>query len=222
VRILLVDDDREICEHIVHALRKEDHETVVCHDGCEGLKLAQNGGFDVLVLDRMLPGMDGVTLIRCLRSDGNKVPAIFVTAMNGLNDRVEGLRAGANDYLAKPFSFPELIARLEALARRNFFDASAEATKLAAGDFELDLVKRSVSRAGIAVSLTPHEFRLLEFLVRNVGRLCTRQMLLENVWDIHFDPGTNIVHVHMSRLRSKVGAYGFRTVQGMGYIFDPG
>jgi len=178
VRILLVDDDREICEHIVHALRKEDHETVVCHDGCEGLRLAQNGGFDVLVLDRMLPGMDGVTLIRCLRSDGNKVPAIFVTAMNGLNDRVEGLRAGANDYLAKPFSLPELIARLEAMARRNFFDASAEATKLAAGDFELDLVKRSVSRAGNAVSLTPHEFRLLEFLVRNVGRLCTRQMLL--------------------------------------------
>ena len=222
MRILLVDDDREICEHIVHALRKEGHETLACHDGCEGLALARNGGFDILVLDRMLPGMDGVALIRCLRADGNKVPAIFVTAMNGLHDRVEGLRAGANDYLAKPFSFPELIARLEALARRHLLDASGEATKLAAGDFELDLVKRSVSRGGIAVSLTPLEFQLLEFLVRNAGRLCTRQMLLENVWDIHFDPGTNIVHVHMSRLRGKVGSDGFRTVQGMGYIFEPG
>jgi two-component system OmpR family response regulator len=221
LRILLVDDDREICDHIVYALRRAGHETVVCHDGSEGLKLAQNGGFDALILDRMLPGLDGVVLIRCLRADGNKVPAIFVTALNGLNDRVEGLRAGANDYLAKPFSFPELLARLEAMARRNQLDMPGEPTRLTAGDVEVDLIRRTVNRAGIAISLTPQEFLLLEFLMRNAGRLCTRQMLLENVWDIHFDPGTNIVHVHMSRLRSKLGATGFRTVPGMGYIFSP-
>jgi two-component system OmpR family response regulator len=220
VRILLVEDDVETCEHIIHGLRLEGHEAVVCHDGLEGLRRAQSDRFDALILDRMLPGMDGVELLRCVRTDGNKVPTIFVTTMNGLNDRVEGLRAGADDYLVKPFVIAELLARLEAMTRRSQFAGAIEASRLTVGDFDMDLVRRTVKRAGVAIDLTPQEFRLLEYMMRNVGRVCSRKMLLENVWDIHFDPGTNIVHVHMSRLRGKVGANGFRTVQGVGYVFS--
>jgi two-component system OmpR family response regulator len=220
MKILLIEDDKETAAHIVYALDGAGHEVTVCHDGPEGLKAAQAGGHAALIVDRMLPGLDGLSLVRRLRDEGNNVPTLFLTTMTGLNDRVEGLQAGGDDYLVKPFAFPELLARVQAITRRGA--AGGEPVRLRAGDLEIDLIRRTVYRAGKTIDLQAQEFRLLEYLMRNMGRVVTRAMLLENVWDLHFDPRTNIVETHMSRLRGKVDRGRddelIHTVRGSGYI----
>jgi len=219
VKILLIEDDRETSAHIVYALSGGGHEVCVCHDGLEGLEMARAGGHAALIVDRMLPGLDGLSLVRRLRAEANHTPVLFLTTMSGLDDRVEGLEGGADDYLAKPFAFPELLARVHAIARRR--PESSEPVRLRAADLEIDLIRRTVHRGGKSIELQAQEFRLLEFLMRNMGRVVTRTMLLENVWDLHFDPRTNIVETHMSRLRGKVdrghSAELIHTVRGAGY-----
>jgi two-component system OmpR family response regulator len=221
VKILLIEDDGETCAHIVYALNGEGHEVDMCHDGLEGLARAQAGEHAVLIVDRMLPGLDGLSLVRRLRAEGNATPVLFLTTMSGLNDRVEGLQGGGDDYLVKPFAFPELLARVHAIARRGLHPQDHEPVRIRAADLEMDLIRRTVHRGGKAIELQAQEFRLLEFLMRNMGRIVTRAMLLENVWDLHFDPRTNIVETHMSRLRGKVdrghGAELIHTVRGAGY-----
>jgi len=219
VKILLIEDDKETSAHIVYALHGEGHDVTVCHDGVEGLNAARAGGHAILIVDRMLPGLDGLTLVRQLRAEGNRTPVLFLTTMSGLNDRVEGLKGGGDDYLVKPFAFPELLARVDVLARRGVQDN--EPVRLRVADLEMDLIRRTVQRGGRTIELQAQEFRLLEYLLRNMGRVVTRAMLLENVWDLHFDPRTNIVETHMSRLRGKVdrghAAELIHTVRGAGY-----
>jgi two-component system OmpR family response regulator len=218
MKILLVEDDRETVSHIVYALREQGHAVEECYDGITGLAQARGGAYDVIILDRMLPGLDGLGLVRKLRDDRNLTPVLFLTTMSGLDDRVAGLEGGADDYLVKPFAFSELIARVHAITRRQ---GSSEPVRLSAADLEIDLIRRSVRRCGRDIDLQAQEFRLLEFLMRNAGRIVTRAMLLENVWDLHFDPRTNIVETHMSRLRTKVDrGYAvelIHTVRGVGY-----
>jgi two-component system OmpR family response regulator len=173
-------------------------------DGKEGLLLAATEPYDVLVVDRMLPGLDGLSILRTLRASGNAVPALILSALGDVDDRVAGLRAGGDDYLVKPFAFAELHARIEALLRRAHPEAAA--TTLRVGDLEMDLLAREVTRGGRRVELQPREFRLLEYLMRHAGQVVSRTMLLENVWDYHFDPQTNVVDVHVSRLRRKIDA----------------
>jgi two-component system OmpR family response regulator len=219
VKILLIEDDRETSAHIVYALSVGGHDVSVCHDGLEGLEMARAGGHAALIVDRMLPGLDGLSLVRRLRAEANHTPVLFLTTMSGLDDRVEGLEGGGDDYLAKPFAFSELLARVHAITRRH--PESGEPVRLRAADLEIDLIRRTVHRGGKTIELQAQEFRLLEFLMRNMGRVVTRTMLLENVWDLHFDPRTNIVETHMSRLRGKVdrghGAELIHTVRGAGY-----
>ena len=225
MRILVIEDDAETAAYLLGGLSEEGHVATVAADGRQGLMLAATGDFDVLVVDRMLPGLDGLALVRTLRASGVQTPALFLTTMSGIDDRVTGLNAGADDYLVKPFAFSELAARVKALGRRP--RTTAVATLLKVADLELDLVKRTVRRAGQAIALQPREFRLLEYLMRNAGQVVTRTMLLENVWDFHFDPRTNIVESHLSRLRTKVEK-GFtpeliHTVRGAGYCLrEPG
>lgn len=204
MEILLIEDDKETCLHIAYALNGEGHEVFVSHDGLDGLEQARVGNYSALIVDRMLPGLDGLTLVRRLRSEGKTVPILFLTTMSGLGDRVEGLQAGGDDYLVKPFAFSELLARIYAITRRSINSSANEPVRLQVGDLEMDLVRRTVRRATKRVELQAQEFRLLEFLMRNVGRPVTRTMLLENVWDLNFDPRTNIVETHMSRLRGKI------------------
>lgn len=211
-----------MAEHIVHALREHGHEVEETHSGPDGLARARAGGHAALIVDRMLPGLDGLSLVRALRADGNRTPVLFLTTMSGLDDRVEGLKGGADDYLAKPFAFAELLARVQAITRRADSQDSGEVTRLRLAGLEVDLIRRSVQRDGKAIELQQQEFRLLEFLMRNAGRVVTRTMLLEHVWDLHFDPRTNIVETHLSRLRAKVDR-GFEpelihTLRGVGYI----
>lgn len=221
MKILLIEDDQETSAHIIYALGKEGHEVELCHDGNEGLERARGGGHGALIVDRMLPGLDGLSLVRRMREEGSQTPVLFLTTMSGLDDRVEGLQAGADDYLVKPFAFSELLARVHAITRRSQRAGESEPVRLRAGDLEVDLIRRTVQRAGRTIELQAQEFRLLEFLMRNVGRVVTRTMLLEKVWDLHFDPRTNIVETHMSRLRGKVdrgfGAELIHTVRGAGY-----
>lgn len=222
MRILVVEDDGETAAYIARGLREHGHVVDTAANGQDGLFLATGGsGHDVLVVDRMLPGLDGIGLVRALRETGVRAPVLFLTALGGVGDRVRGLEAGGDDYLVKPFAFAELMARLHALARRP--PLSDVPTRLAAGDLELDLLKRSVTRAGERVELQPREFRLLEVLLRHADRVVTRTMLLEEVWDFHFDPRTNIVETHISRLRAKLSRGGqdpelIHTVRGSGYI----
>jgi len=221
LKILLIEDDKETSAHIVYALGKEGHEVDLCHDGAEGLERARGGAHGALIVDRMLPGLDGLSLVRALREEGDQTPVLFLTTMSGLDDRVEGLQAGADDYLVKPFAFPELLARVHAVTRRSQRSGDGEPVRLKTGDLEMDLIRRTVQRGGKIIELQAQEFRLLEFLMRNTGRVVTRAMLLEKVWDLHFDPRTNIVETHMSRLRGKVdrgfGAELIHTVRGAGY-----
>jgi two-component system OmpR family response regulator len=221
VKILLIEDDQETSSHIVYALTGAGHEVAVCHDGREGLELARAGGHAVLIVDRMLPNLDGLSLVRRLREEANSVPVLFLTTMSGLEDRVAGLQGGGDDYLVKPFAFPELLARVEAIARRGLHHEN-QPVRLRAADLEMDLIRRTVSRAGKAIELQAQEFRLLEFLMRNVNHTVTRAMLLENVWDLRFDPRTNIVETHISRLRGKVDRGHaielIQTVRGTGYM----
>ena len=219
MKILLIEDDRETAGHIVHALENQGHSVEQVHDGIEGLARARAGEYSALIVDRMLPGVDGLSLVKQLRVDGRQTPVLFLTTMSGLDDRVEGLEGGGDDYLVKPFAFSELLARVNAITRRH---GEGEPTKLRVADLEMDLIRRTASRSGKSIDLQPQEFRLLEYLLRNAGRVVTRAMLLENVWDLHFDPRTNIVETHLSRLRSKIdrgfGAELIHTVRGSGYI----
>jgi two-component system, OmpR family, response regulator len=219
MKILLIEDDERTAEYIARGLREHGHVPDRAKNGKDGLFLATSEKYDVLIIDRMLPGVDGLTIIKTLRASGNHVPALFLTTMTGIDDRVEGLEAGADDYLVKPFAFSELLARLGALLRRP--PISDVKTRLRVGDLEMDLLKRAVSRAGKVIDLQPQEFRLLEYLMRNEGRVVTRTMLLENVWDFHFDPQTSVVETHISRLRAKIdrgfGSEILRTMRGAGY-----
>ncbi len=220
MKILLIEDDTETSAYIAHGLREQGHVVDVAAVGRDGLFLATGGGHDVLIVDRMLPGLDGIGLVRALRQTGVKTPVLFLTALGGVGDRVQGLEAGGDDYLVKPFAFAELLARINALARRP--PLSDTPTVLRTGDLEVDLLKRTVARSGKAIALQPREFQLLEYLMRNADRVVTRTMLLEAVWDFHFDPRTNIVETHISRLRSKLAQHGgvepIHTVRGAGYM----
>jgi two-component system OmpR family response regulator len=219
MKVLLIEDDQETSAYIARGLREQGHVVDLAATGRDGLFLATDGGHDVLIVDRMLPGLDGIGLVHTLRQTGVKAPVLFLTALGGVGDRVRGLEAGADDYLVKPFAFAELLARVNALARRP--PLTDRPTVLRAGDLEMDLLQRTVCRGGKPVELQAREFQLLEFLMRNADRVVTRTMLLESVWDFHFEPKTNIVETHISRLRSKLSQHGgtelIYTVRGAGY-----
>lgn len=219
MKLLLIEDDPETAGHIAHALTGHGHAVESVDNGADGLARARAGDHAALIVDRMLPGLDGLSLVRNLREEGLQTPVLMLTTMSGLDDRVEGLEGGADDYLVKPFAYSELLSRVHAITRRS---ETRETTRLRLADLEMDLIRRTVLRAGKNIDLQPQEFRLLEFLLRNAGRVVTRTMLLENVWDLHFDPRTNIVETHLSRLRSKVDR-GFdteliHTLRGVGYV----
>jgi two-component system OmpR family response regulator len=233
MRVLVIEDDRATADYIQKGLAEAGHVVDLARNGKDGLFLALNESYDVIVTDRMLPGPDGLAILRALRTSGIRTPVLVLTALGEVENRVEGLDAGADDYLGKPFAFSELRARLDALARRPA--ASTEATLLRAGDLEMDLLKRTVKRAGKPVELLPTEFRLLEYMMRHPGQVLTRTMLLEQVWDFNFDPNTNVVDVHVSRLRRKLDqavangtghAEGqvpvIRTIRGAGYALTAG
>lgn len=219
MKVLVVEDDDETSEYLMKGLHWHGHDAVLADDGKEGFFLASKGAYDVAIIDRMLPGLDGLSLVKRLRSEGIRTAVLFLTNLDGIDDRVEGLNAGGDDYLVKPFALVELLARVNALSRRQTIIASE--TTLRCADLEMDLVKRRVRRAGREIMLQAREFRLLEVLLQNAGRVVTRKMLLESVWNFHFDPKTNIVETHISRLRGKVDR-GFDielidTVRGIGY-----
>ncbi|HKK02216.1 MAG TPA: response regulator transcription factor [Desulfuromonadales bacterium] len=220
MRILLVEDDRETSAYIAKGLSESGHVVDVAGDGKEGLFLALEEDYDVMVVDRMLPGLDGLAVIQALRSSGKRTPILVLSALGEVDNRVQGLRAGGDDYLVKPFAFAELLARLEALTRRG--ESEASQVSLNVGPLEMDLLSRVVKRSGRPIELQQREFRLLEYLMRHAGQVVTRTMLLEHVWDYHFDPQTNVIDVHISRLRAKIDK-GFdqpllHTVRGTGYV----
>lgn len=222
MRVLIIEDDPQTATYVVAGLKDAGHTTDVASDGQLGLKLAAVEPYDVLVVDRMLPGLDGVSIVQSLRRIGVAAPILFVTSLGGVDDRIEGLEAGGDDYLVKPFARAELVARVNALGRRRALNQ--EDTILRASDVQLNLLTREVTRAGQTVDLQPREFKLLEVLMRNKDQLVTRTMLLEQVWDLHFDPKTSIVETHMSRLRSKIEQPFnnplIRNVRGAGYCID--
>ncbi len=223
MKCLLVEDDAALRDYISKGLRESGHVADIAADGKEGLFLATSETYDALIVDRMLPGLDGLTLVKTLRGAGNEVPVLILSALGEVDDRVSGLRAGGDDYLVKPFAFTELMARLEALARRSSARVAQQETQLSCGDLKADLLARKVTRGGKSISLQTREFALLEYLLRHKGQVVTRTMLLEAVWDYHFDPQTNVIDVHISRLRKKIGdADGtlIKTVRGAGYIID--
>ena len=220
MRILVVEDDRDVAGFVAKGLREAGHSAEQADNGRDAVEMASGGRFDAVILDRMLPGgMDGLRVLQTLRGRGNQTPVLFLSALGEVDDRVQGLKAGGDDYLTKPFSLAELLARVEALTRRGRDEARR--TRLAVGDLEMDLLSRTVRRAGQKVELQPREFRLLEYLMRHAGQVVTRTMLLEGVWDYHFDPQTNVIDVHVSRLRQKVdkpfGTPLIHTVRSAGY-----
>ncbi len=222
MRILIVEDDTEAGAAMARGLTEAGHEVVHAADGAMGLHSAGAGGFDVLVVDRMMPRLDGLSMVETLRASGDTTPVLFLSALGEIEDRVTGLKAGGDDYLVKPYAFAELIARIDALGRRR--EGAAVQTLLRVGALEMDLIGRSVRREGKTIDLQPREFQLLEFLMRNAGQSVTRTMLLEKVWSFHFDPQTNVIDVHISRLRSKIDK-GFdhpmlQTVRGAGYRLE--
>ncbi len=221
MRLLIVEDDAEAAAYLTKAFREAGHVADHAGDGLEGYAMAEGGGYDVLVVDRMLPRLDGLSLIRSLREQKDATPALILSALAQVDDRVKGLRAGGDDYLPKPYAFSELLARVEVLARRRGAPAS-EPTSYRVGDLDLDRLAHRVTRGGTEILLQPREFRLLEYLMKHAGQVVTRTMLLENVWDYHFDPQTNVIDVHVSRLRAKVDK-GFEhpmihTIRGAGYM----
>ncbi|WP_439546359.1 response regulator transcription factor [Sandarakinorhabdus sp.] len=219
--ILCIEDDTTMAAYVAKGLADAGYQVEIASDGQQGLELALHGHHAAIVLDRMLPTMDGLTVLTQLRAAGHNTPVVMLSALASLDERVRGLRAGCDDYVTKPFELPELLARLEAVQRRATGTATAEVTRLVEGELELDLLARRVTWAGRRIDLQPREFRLLEYLVRHRGQVVTRSMLLEGVWDYHFDPGTNVIDVHVSRLRKKLdegGAGGIvETVRGAGY-----
>ncbi len=224
MRVLVVEDDVRAASYLANALRESGHVCELADDGEAGLELARAGGFDVLIVDRMLPRRDGLSLVNALRREGDRTPVLILSALGAVDDRVTGLRAGGDDYLAKPYAFSELLARVEALARR----ASPEeaSPKYTVGDLVLDRLAHKVTRGGEVIALQPREYRLLEYLMKNAGQVVTRTMLLEHVWDYHFDPQTNVIDVHVSRLRAKIDKNHDRpllhTVRGAGYMIRDG
>lgn len=224
MRLLVIEDDATAADYVVKAFRESGHLADHAADGEEGLHLAREGDYDVLVVDRMLPKRDGLSVIETLRAEGRETPVLILSALGQVDDRVRGLRAGGDDYLPKPYAFTELLARVEALARRR--TPAAAATVLKVGDLELDRLARRVTRAGTEIVLQPREFRLLEYLMTHAEQVVTRTMLLENVWDYHFDPQTNVIDVHISRLRAKIdkgfGKPLLHTMRGAGYVIRDG
>jgi two-component system, OmpR family, response regulator len=220
MRILVIEDDAETAAYVMTGLRKSGHVADQESDGRKGLVIAASGDYDVLIVDRMLPGMDGLALVQTIRSIGVKAAVLFLTARGGIDDRVQGLEAGGDDYLTKPFAFSELLARVNALGRRP--PLVQIETVLRVADLEMDLIAHRVKRGSKNIALQPREFRLLEYLMRNAGRVVTRTMLLEKVWEFHFDPKTKIVETHISRLRAKIGWDGqqelIHTIRGAGYV----
>ncbi len=222
MKILLLEDDAQTSEFLRKGLWSAGHVVDTCTSGRDAIFHASEGAYNVLIIDRMVPGVDGLSVLKALRITGVTTPAIFLTAMDGVEDRVEGLEAGGDDYLVKPFAMTELIARIGALGRRPHLTRAE--TTIRVGELEIDLLKRSATRAGEIIVLQPQEFKLLEYLMRHAGQIVTRTMLLENVWSFHFDPRTNIIEGHVSRLRAKVDR-GFssemiKTVRGAGYRID--
>lgn len=221
MRLLLIEDDHETAAFVKEGLSGEAHEVHIVADGRAALVLAAAETWDVLIVDRMLPGLDGLSIVRMLRGAGILTPVLFLTTLDGIDDRVDGLNAGADDYVVKPFALAELVARVAALGRRRQVAADAPTVRLRVADLEVDLLTRTVSRGGIALALQPREFRLLEYLLQHEGEVVTRTMLLEQVWNFHFDPNTNIVESHLSRLRDKLGRDKpelIHTVRGAGYV----
>jgi len=222
VRLLLIEDDTKLADYISRGFSEAGHLCDVLDNGHDGLFQATRESYDVLIVDRMLPGLDGLSMVKAIRAAGNKTPLIFLTSIGGVDDRVEGLEAGGDDYLVKPFAFSELAARVAALARRPA--VQTEQTVLRVHDLELDLIRHRVTRAGQQIELQPKEFALLEVLMRAEGRVLTRTMLLERVWDYHFDPQTSVVETHISRLRSKIDKPFdvplLQTVRNTGYTID--
>ena len=220
MRVLVIEDDRETAHFLQKSLKESGHSADTAADGETGLAMAQNGAYDILIVDRMLPRLDGLSVVKTLRSEGNRTPVLILSALGDVDDRVKGLRAGGDDYLTKPYAYTELLARIEALARRA--TPEEQETRYAVGDLILDRLSHRVTRAGATIQLQPREYRLLEYLMKNAGKVVTRTMLLENVWDYHFDPQTNVIDVHMSRLRSKIDKGHTKpllhTIRGAGYM----
>ena len=219
MKLLLIEDDIESAKYLMKGLKEQGYVIDHCANGKEGLFMAASEKYDAMIIDRMVPEVDGITIIQTLRASGNQTPMIILTALDKVEERVKGLKSGADDYLAKPYSFTELLARLEAITRRKAGEKAV--TKLVCGDLEMDLLTRDVSRAGKLIELQAREFALLEYLIRNHGTVVTRTMLLEHVWDYNFDPQTNVIDVHISRLRQKIDK-GFeksmiQTLRGAGY-----
>ena len=221
MRILVIEDDADAASYLSKAFGEAGHGVDVASDGLEGYAMAQDGAYQVLIVDRMLPKLDGLSLIGALRQQKIETPVLILSALGQVDDRVKGLRAGGDDYLAKPYAFSELLARVEILARRKTVD-SGESTLYRVGPLELDRLAHRLSRSGKEIVLQPREFRLLEYLMKNAGQVVTRTMLLEHVWDYHFDPQTNVIDVHISRLRSKIDkgsdAPLLHTIRGSGYM----
>ena len=219
MKILVIEDDAETAAYIANGLKEHGHTVDLAATGRDGLFLAAGERYDLMVVDRMLPEIDGLSIVKTVRAAGIETPVLFLTALGGVDDRVMGLDAGGDDYLVKPFAFSELLARINALARRP--PVTSAETVLQVDDLEMDLLKRAVTRNGQTLDLQPREFRLLEYLMRHAGQVVTRTMLLEYVWDFHFDPHTNVVETHISRIRTKVDKPFdtplIHTVRGAGY-----
>jgi two-component system OmpR family response regulator len=224
-KILIVEDDDETAGYVERGFVEQGYGVDRCADGREGLFLATDRAYDAIVLDRMLPGLDGLSVLKALRAAGVRTPVVILSAMGALDERVRGLREGSDDYIVKPFAFAELHARVDAQIRRGSASDEAPTSRLSVGDLELDLLSRKVTRSGRPIPLQPREFLMLEFLMRNAGRVVTRTMLLEGVWNYHFDPQTNVIDVHISRLRQKVDKDFdtplIHTVRGSGYMLSP-
>ncbi len=224
MRVLVIEDDRETAQFLIKALKESGHAADSAADGDTGLSMARDGGYDCLIIDRMLPKRDGLSIIETLRAEGARTPVLVLSALGSVDDRVKGLRAGGDDYLTKPFAFSELLARVEALGRRA--EPETQVTRYVVGDLVLDRLSHKVTRGGETIVLQAREFRLLEYLMRHAGQVVTRTMLLEHVWDYHFDPQTNVIDVHISRLRGKIDKEFphplLHTVRGAGYVVRDG
>ncbi|MEL7487454.1 MAG: response regulator transcription factor [Pseudomonadota bacterium] len=224
MRVLVIEDDGEAAAFLAKGLREAGHVVDHALDGESGLNMASVGDYDAYVIDRMLPKVDGLSLLTKRRDDGDETPALFLSALGEVDDRVKGLQAGGDDYLVKPYAFSELLARVEALGRRRASAPAPVTTRYEVGDLEIDVITRTVRRASKKIELQPREFRLLEYLMRHAGQVVTRTMLLENVWEYHFDPQTNVIDVHISRLRSKIDKDFdkplLKTIRGAGYTIS--
>lgn len=224
MRALLIEDDKEVAVYVSKGLKEQGFTVDVAADGKDGLGMASTESYDIMIVDRMLPKLDGLSILKSIRAAENHTPVIILSALGEVDDRIKGLKSGGDDYLVKPFSFSELLARIEALIRRSEVTPDSAVTSLQVGDLEMDLLSRKVNRAGVKIDLQSREFKLLEYLVKHQGQVVTRTMLLENVWNYHFDPQTNVIDVHISRLRAKIDKEFehplIRTVRGAGYVIE--